>query len=85
LAARFGCYQPTTAKGKIYVWAEVDPVLMEHDALKIEWDREFLQMKCTDILIEDGIISSDRSSFKDSHGNSWRLPTQGGDSSVNGK
>jgi hypothetical protein len=58
---------------------------MEHDALKSEWDREFLQMRCTDILIEDGIISSDGSSFKDLHGNSWRLSTQRGDSSVNGK
>jgi hypothetical protein len=85
LAARFGCYQPTTATGKTYVWAEVNPALMEHGALKSTWDREFLQMRCTDILIEDGIISSDGSGFKDSHGNSWRFPTHRGDSSVNGK
>jgi hypothetical protein len=83
LAARFGCSQATTATGKTYVWAEINPVLMEYGALKSTENRDFLQIRCTGILIEDSVIPSDGCSFKDLHSNSVSFPGHHGDSSVN--
>jgi hypothetical protein len=54
---RVGCeirILPPLPKARQYVWTEINPVRMEHGTLKSEWDREFLQMRCRDILSVDG-------------------------------
>jgi hypothetical protein len=80
LAARFGCYLPTKSKGKTYVWAEVNPELMERGALKNEQDKAFLRDRCTELLLQDGLIHAHDNSYLDSHRNKGAFPKHRSDS-----
>jgi hypothetical protein len=85
LASRFGCYLPSTAKGKTYTYAEVNPELLQNGTFKNAKDTDFLQQRCTQILLEDGIITRTHTgAYMDTHGNPWAFPTHRGESVVNG-
>jgi hypothetical protein len=85
LGARFGCYLPSKGQGRTYVWAEVNPHLIERGKLKDPEDRAFIKDRCTHILRQDGLIRETSNGFVDTHGCPWVFPEHRGDSTANGE
>jgi hypothetical protein len=85
LGARFGYYLPSKGQGRTYVWAEVNPHLIERGKLKDPEDRAFIKDRCTHILRQDGLIRETSNGFVDTHGCPWAFPEHRGDSTANGE